>query len=103
MAMTDDSGLVVESGTSHLQSTSPHPPNSASSEYPSTTSFPLPPPSASPSTTNGINDLSQISRYQFPSNLVPSSNICRIPAIQVPISPKNQNDPCRRSQSISSP
>ena len=102
MAMTDGPGLAVESGTSRSRSTSPHPCQSASSEYASTTSFPMPPPPTSPSRTTGVNSISQISRYHFPSNLAPSSNVGRNPAIQAPISPKNQNDPCKQTDSISS-
>jgi hypothetical protein len=101
MAMTDDPGHAVESGTSRSRSTS-HPCQSTSSEYASTTSFPIPPPPTSPSRANGVSSISQISRYHFPSNLAPSSNVCRNPAIQAPISPKNQNDPCKQTDSISS-
>ena len=102
MAMTDERGLAVESGTSRSRSTSPHPRHSASSEYASTTSYSMPPPPTSPSAINGDNDISQISRYRFPPNLVPSSNVRRNLAVKAPISPKNQNDPCPRSDSISS-
>ena len=102
MAMTDDLGLAMESGTSHSQSTSPHPRHSAPSEYASTTTNPMAPPPTSPSTANGINDIFQISRYQFPSNLVSSSSVRRNPTVKPPVSPKNQADTCLRPDSISS-
>jgi hypothetical protein len=92
MAMTDDAGLTMESGTPGSRSTSPHPHHSASSGCGSPTSLPMPPPPTSSSTTNGVNCNSQISRYHFPPNLAPSSNVGRKPAVQTPISPKTQND-----------
>lgn len=92
MAMTDDAGLAMESGTPGSRSTSPHSHHSASSGCGSPKSLPMPPPPTSSSTTNGANCNSQISRYRFPPNLAPSSNVGRKPAVQTPISPKTQND-----------
>ena len=77
--------------------TTPHPLTCGS-----TTSLPMPPPPTSSSTTNGVNSNPQISRYHFPPNLVPSSNVSRKPAVQTPISPKSQDDATSRLDSSSS-
>jgi SNF1-activating kinase 1 len=95
MAMTDDSGLRVESTTCRSRSTSPQP---RSSDYASTTS----PPPTSPIITNGVHDSFQIPRYSFPSNLVPSS--VRLQNSGKSNSLRTQNDICspRQTESTSS-
>lgn len=71
--MTDDPGLRAESSTStRSRSTSPLPRHSISSDYASTTSYSMHPPT-SPSSTNGVSDAFEVPRYNFPPNIVPST------------------------------
>jgi Protein kinase domain len=101
MAMTDDPGLRVEyTASCRPRSTSPAPHHSGSSDYASTTSSPMQPPT-SPSPASGVSDTFQFHRYKFPANLAPSSKVRRLSAEPPPS--RNPNDNCsHHSESTSS-